>query len=77
MLTFAESRRHPHIAARAGAIEVGGIAQPAPAPRFDRTPSAAPLPPPERGSGGHAALQGWGFDAPAIDALHALGVGCT
>jgi len=77
VLSFAESRRHPHVAARAGTIEVGGIAQPAPAPRFDRTPSAAPSPPPERGSGGQTALQGWGFDAAAIDALRALGVGCT
>jgi alpha-methylacyl-CoA racemase len=77
VLSFAESRRHPHVAARAGTIEVGGIAQPAPAPRFDRTPSAAPSPPPERGSGGDAALQRWGFDAAAIDALRGLGVRCT
>jgi alpha-methylacyl-CoA racemase len=77
VLSFAESRRHPHIASRGGSIDVGGIAQPAPAPRFDRTPAAAPLPPPERGSGGLAALQGWGFDAAAIDALHELGIRCT
>ena len=51
VLTFADSRRHPHVAARGGTIEVGGIAQPAPAPRFDRTPGAATRPPPERGSG--------------------------
>jgi len=77
VLSFAESRRHPHVAARAGTIEVGGIAQPAPAPRFDRTPSAAPSPPPERGSGGAEALQRWGFDQAAIDALRGLGVRCT
>ena len=77
VLSFAESRRHPHVAARAGTIEVGGIAQPAPAPRFDRTPSSAPSPPPERGSGGADALQQWGFDAAAIDALRNLGVRCT
>jgi alpha-methylacyl-CoA racemase len=77
VLSFAESRRHPHVAARAGTIEVGGIAQPAPAPRFDRTPSAAPSPPPERGSGGAEALRGWGFDSAAIEALRGLGVGCT
>jgi len=73
VLTFAESRRHPHVAARAGAVEIGGIAQPAPAPRFSRTPSAAPVPPPARGSGGADALCDWGFDAHAIDALRALG----
>jgi len=76
VLSFTESRGHPHVAARAGTIEVGGIAQPAPAPRFDRTPSGAPSPPPERGSGGDAALQRWGFDAAAIDALRGLGVRC-
>jgi len=77
VLSFAESRRHPHVAARTGSIEVGGIAQPAPAPRFDRTPSAQPSPPPGRGSGGAEALQRWGFDTAAIDALRGLGVGCT
>jgi alpha-methylacyl-CoA racemase len=73
VLTFAESRRHPHVAARAGAVEIGGIAQPAPAPRFSRTPGAAGVPPPARGSGGADALRDWGFDAHAIDALRALG----
>ena len=69
---------HPHVAARAGTIEVGGIAQPAPAPRFDRTPSAAPSPPPERGSGGAEALAATGASTrAAIDALRGLGVGCA
>jgi len=77
VLSFAESRRHSHVTARAGTIEVGGIVQPAPAPRFDRTPSAPPSPPPERGSGGAEALQRWGFDAAAIDDLRGLGVRCT
>jgi alpha-methylacyl-CoA racemase len=76
VLSFAESRRHPHVAARAGAVEIDGIAQPAPAPRFDRTPGAVTGPPPERGSGGSAALQSWGFDAAAIEALRALGAVC-
>jgi alpha-methylacyl-CoA racemase len=73
VLTFAESRAHPQVAARAGAIEIGGIAQPAPAPRFTRTPGAATRPPPERGSGGGEALRDWGFDATAIEAFRALG----
>ena len=76
VLSFAGSRRHPHVAARAGTIEVGGIAQPAPAPRFDRTPGETTGPPPERGSGGNAALQRWGFDAAAVAALQGLGVRC-
>ncbi|MDQ6638413.1 MAG: CoA transferase [Pseudomonadota bacterium] len=76
VLSFAESRDHPHVATRAGSVEIGGIVQPAPAPRFARTPGAATRPPPERGSGGSAALQSWGFDVAAIDALRELGVGC-
>jgi len=75
VLSFTESRRHPHVAARGGAIELAGIAQPAPAPRFDRTPGAARRPPPERGEGGAAALADWGFDAAAIADLSRLGVG--
>ncbi|HEY7271735.1 MAG TPA: CaiB/BaiF CoA-transferase family protein [Actinoplanes sp.] len=40
----AEAHRHPHNAARDTFVEVGGIRQPAPAPRFSRTPAATPLP---------------------------------
>jgi alpha-methylacyl-CoA racemase len=75
VLTFSESRRHPHVAARAGSITLGGIEQPAPAPRFDRTPGAARCPPPQRGEGGADALRDWGFDAAACDGLAGLGVG--
>ncbi|MEO8835808.1 MAG: CaiB/BaiF CoA-transferase family protein [Caldimonas sp.] len=75
VLTFAESRRHAHVEARAGSIDLAGIAQPAPAPRFDRTPGAARTPPPERGEGGAAALRDWGFDAGATKALRGLGLG--
>jgi len=71
VLTFAESRAHPQVVARAGAIELGGFAQPAPAPRFARTPAAATRPPPERGSGGAEALAEWGFDAEEIARLAA------
>ena len=75
VLTFAESRAHPHVAARSGSISLGGVEQPAPAPRFTRTPGAALTPPPERGQDGLAALRDWGFAATDIDALDALGVG--
>ena len=75
VLTFAESRAHPHVVARSSSISLGGVEQPAPAPRFGRTPGAARTAPPERGQGGAAALRDWGFDASAIDALRVLGVG--
>jgi alpha-methylacyl-CoA racemase len=75
VLTFSESRRHPQVVARDGSITLGGIEQPAPAPRFDRTPGAARRPPPERGEGGLEALRDWGFAAAASEALGQLGLG--
>jgi alpha-methylacyl-CoA racemase len=77
VLTFTESRLDAHCLARGGTIEIGGIAQPAPAPRFARTPGATRRPPPERGAGGHSALQDWGFAPAAIEELAGLGVGFT
>ena len=73
VLTFAESRAHPQVVARAGSVEVDGIAQPAPAPRFARTPGAATRPPPQRGAGGSEALRDWGFDDAAVAAFTAPG----
>ncbi len=75
VLTFAESRVHPHVVARSGSVSLGGVDQPAPAPRFARTPGAARTPPPERGQGGIDALRDWGFGASDVAALTALGVG--
>jgi alpha-methylacyl-CoA racemase len=40
ILTMAEAPNHPHMAARNIFIERHGVTQPAPAPRFSRTPSA-------------------------------------
>ena len=40
ILTMAEAPKHPHNAARGIFVERHGVMQPAPAPRFSRTPSA-------------------------------------
>jgi len=40
-----EAAHHPHNKARENFIELAGVVQPAPAPRFDRTPSQTPGPP--------------------------------
>lgn len=40
VLTLAEAADHPHVQARQGIVDVAGVPQPAPAPRFSRTPSA-------------------------------------
>jgi len=42
VLTFAEAARHPHLAARSTYIEVDGVFQAAPSPRFSRTPARVP-----------------------------------
>jgi alpha-methylacyl-CoA racemase len=69
VLTFDEARDHPHNVARGGYVKLGGVDQPAPAPRFSRTPGAASRPPPERGAGGAQALADWGFTRTEIDRL--------
>lgn len=75
VLSFSEARRHPHAGARAAYVDLGGVVQPAPAPRFTRTPGAAASPPPERGAHGREALADWGFTAEEIEQLSAFGTG--
>ena len=75
VLSWSEARRHPHNASRKTFIDVGGVEQPAPAPRFSRTPGAVRRVPPERGAGGAQALADWGFAAGEIARLESLGLG--
>jgi len=77
VLTFSEARVHPHALARDAFTTVGEIAQPAAAPRFDRTPGFIGGPPPARGAGGREALRDWGFDSAQIEHLASLGIGMT
>jgi alpha-methylacyl-CoA racemase len=76
VLSFAEAKAHPHNAAREAHVTVDDVAQPAPAPRFSRTPSAVRAAPPGRGTAGRAALADWGFSPAEIDDLRARGLGC-
>jgi len=75
VLTFSEARQHPHNAARRGFVESGRVPQPAPAPRFSRTPGAIRGAPPERGAGGRQALADWGFSEQEISSLKDRGLG--
>ena len=75
VLTFSEARTHPHNAARRTFIDAGEVAQPAPAPRFSRTPGAIRRAAPERGALGREALADWGFSEEETENLAALGVG--
>ncbi|WPB89307.1 CaiB/BaiF CoA transferase family protein [Streptomyces malaysiensis] len=68
VLTPAEAEEHAHIRARGIWIDIDGVSQPAPAPRFSRTPGAISAPPAaSNGADTAAALQAWGIDD--IDAL--------
>ena len=59
VLTFDEVRHHPHIAARQTMLEIDGVVQPAPAPRFSRTPASPPTPPRQPGADTAAVLRDW------------------
>ena len=74
VLSFGEAPRHPHNLARDAFVEVGGVVQPAPAPRFSRTNGATPAPPLGPGGGGRAALLDWGLTADRLDELARAGV---
>ena len=54
-------------------IEVGGVTQPAPAPRFSRTAPPPPAPPPAPGADTDAALADWGFARDEIVRLREAG----
>lgn len=68
-----EAHEHPHNDARATFVEVGGIRQPAPAPRFSRTPAPTPAPAPKRAVDTDVLLVELGFDDVAVAALRAEG----
>ena len=65
---------HPHNAARGTFINVGGVIQPAPAPRFGRTPCATPAPPARPGMDTDAVLAGLGFSPAEVIALRDRGI---
>ena len=65
---------HPHNAARGTFINVGGVIQPAPAPRFGRTPCATPAPPARPGADTDAVLAGLGFSPAEVIALRDRGI---
>ncbi len=59
VLTMAEAAEHPHNVARETFTEVAGITQPAPAPRFSRTPGAIQRPPAHAGQHTDEILGDW------------------
>jgi alpha-methylacyl-CoA racemase len=73
VLTMAEAPEHPQSRARQSFARIDGIVQPAPAPRFSRTPCALPDPPPVPGEHTDAALLDWGIAQDEVARLRARG----
>ncbi len=68
-----EAHLHPHNVARSTFVEVNGTVQPAPAPRFSRTPSAISKPPSPPGADTISALVEWGVPEEAVKKLRESG----
>jgi crotonobetainyl-CoA:carnitine CoA-transferase CaiB-like acyl-CoA transferase len=57
VLSMAQAPEHPHLRSRGTFVEVDGVVQPAPAPRFSR--SVLPTPTPPTAPDARRALEGW------------------
>jgi alpha-methylacyl-CoA racemase len=73
VLSIREAAQHPHNVARGTFIDVGGMTQPAPAPRFSRTAPATPEPVRPPGTDTREVLVAAGYTAGDIDRLLAAG----
>jgi alpha-methylacyl-CoA racemase len=71
VVPLADAPQHPHLAARGTFVTHDGITQPAPAPRFSRTPASLGLAPGGPGAHTRDALTAWGVED--VDALIASG----
>ncbi|RMF12020.1 MAG: CoA transferase, partial [Candidatus Dadabacteria bacterium] len=74
VLSILEAPEHPHNKARGTYVDVGGLTQPAPAPRFSRTTPDTPQPIRPVGADTRAVLEDCGFDGGEIDELLSAGV---
>ena len=74
VLDWDEAADHPRLRARATYVDAGGVRQPAPAPRFSRTPGAIGCTPPSPGADTGAVLAELGVTPEAMHDLRASGV---
>ena len=73
VLNLEEAPAHMHNQERRVFVEVDGVVQPAPAPRFSRTPSASPRTPSQRGDHTDPVLGELGYSPAEISKLRATG----
>ena len=73
VLSLTEAPAHPHNVARSTFVEIAGVTQPAPAPRFSRTPAAIRRPPSAAGQHTDESLAEWGFTAARLATLREIG----
>ena len=73
VLTIEEAPSHPHNVARGTFVEVDGVVQPAPSPRFSRTPGAISRPPSAPAADTDEALADWGVSEGEIAKLREAG----
>jgi alpha-methylacyl-CoA racemase len=73
VLSMTEAPDHPHNRSRETFVEVDGVTQPAPAPRFSRTPPQISGPPRAPGSDTDEALSDWGVADDEIAKLRSVG----
>jgi alpha-methylacyl-CoA racemase len=69
VLEMDEAPAHHHHRARKTFVDLAGVVQPAPAPRFSSTPGAIQGPPPPIGQHNLSALRDWGLSEELIDRL--------
>jgi alpha-methylacyl-CoA racemase len=73
VLTMDEAAQHPHNVHRQTYVESHGLVQPAPAPRFSRTPASLDRPPVHAGAHTDEVLSEGGFSASELEKLRELG----
>jgi alpha-methylacyl-CoA racemase len=74
VLTMSEASEHPHNVERNTFVEIAGVTQPAPAPRFSRSSPTTPDPPAHPGQHSVGILRDWGVAADTVDGWLASGV---
>ena len=73
VLDYREAPHHPHNQARETYIDVGGVVQPAPAPRFSSSALEKPVAGSSEGADTESVLSRFGFQSAEIEALKAAG----